>query len=150
MTQVRIDVSDFRGFGRSLSRAARDVSDEVRQSLREAGEDVGPKMRDAGAAAMPRSGGLSALVGQAVVVVKDHAGFGEDAEVEVGLASSVNLRNLDRGVVYHPVFGDRGVWVSQSVPSGHFSQAAREKGPQVIRDKVGDAVGRVIRSAARF
>lgn len=147
---VRVDVSDFDRFGRSLRAAARDVDGRVRKSMRESGGDVGPKMRDAGARAMPRRGGLAGIVQDAEVVVTERGGFGGDAKVEVGLSSHINLANLDRGTVYHPVFGNRGVWVAQAVPAGKFSQAARDEGPKVLRDRVGGAVADVIHSAATF
>ena len=91
-------------------------------------------VRDAGAAAMPRRGGLSARVAASTVSLRTAGGLGAGARIEVALRTreGYDLGGMDRGLIRHPVF-DTGAWVAQAVPAKAFSNAFDRGAPKVRR-----------------
>lgn len=60
------------------------------------------------------------------------------------------LRQLDDGILFHPVFGDRRDWREQGAPSvkpGWFTGPVEDAVPE-IRDAIGQALDNVVEKAA--
>lgn len=114
----------------------RDVRRAVYAGFREVGQPLGIRSRDAGAAAMPRRGGLSARLRQARVG-QQNATTGSNPRVVIRISAreGYDLPALDRGQLRHPVFGRRNVWREQAVPAKAWSTEF-EKGAPEVRDKV--------------
>jgi hypothetical protein len=122
-----------------LAHALRDAGDKVLRlavykTLRETAKPIGAEVLRKGAEKMPQRGGLAARVAQGNVTAGS-ALTGKYPKVELRLRTrdSYSLRQLDRGVLRHPVFGNRQVWVRQSVPEHAFSDAFQEFAPELRR-----------------
>jgi len=142
---ARVDVKSFRQFAGDLIQAQALIGPSLALELGDQADEIGQAMIREGASKMPRRGGLSATVAGSRAQVSRKVTW-DGAEVEVGLAGPVDLGTLDSGVVHHPVFGNRGVWVTQGVPSGAFTGAAN-RSMDKVEDGAARAVHRVIRAA---
>jgi hypothetical protein len=58
------------------------------------------------------------------------------------------LRNLDEGIIHHPLFGDREHWYAQGVEPGWFTGPAEKGGPRV-RSAIERALADVADKAVR-
>lgn len=123
---------DWRRLARGLKAADAPIRRSIRKGLRDVAKPLGVDMRDAGAAAMPRRGGLSARVARSTVSLRTAGGLGAGARVEVALRTKegYDLGGMDRGLIRHPVF-DTGAWVAQTVPARAFSDAFDRGAPKV-------------------
>ena len=88
-------------------------------------------VRDAAVRDLPHTGGLAARVAASSMTTSVRTGP-RTAGVRLTGRSKAG-RQLDRGFVDHPVFGDRGVWVHQGVPqaTGWWSRTLAERSPAV-------------------
>jgi hypothetical protein len=51
--------------------------------------------------------------------------------VTIRSRSAHAIGQIDQGVVRHPIFGNRKVWASQSVPAGAFTDPIKERAPEM-------------------
>lgn len=106
MTDVQIDMSQLREFGRVLHRLAPELEKEFRNGLAAAGEIIA-------AAARRKAGEFSTRIPATVKVRRR----GNRVRVVAGGpgapgAAAINNKGLT-GIFRHPVFGNREVWVDQ-------------------------------------
>ena len=123
---------DWRRLARGLKGSDAPLRRHIRKGLRDVGKPLGIDMRTAGAAAMPKRGGLSARVARSSVTLRTAGGLGAGARIEVALRTKegYDLGAMDRGLIRHPVF-DTGAWVAQAVPANSFSDAFDRGAPKV-------------------
>ena len=116
---MNIDASDYDRFAAKLKGADRKVAAAIRKRLRQAAKPIGEHVREEGSDPMPARGGLrDRLRGSRVTT----ALRGSGVDIWVGNRRKSQLSPIDRrGVVSHPVYGNRKNWASQSVPEGTFS-----------------------------
>lgn len=136
---------DFHELASRLKAAEKPLRTAVNKGLREVGKPLGQEMLKRGAAAMPRSGGLSARVANtAVTLGMLRGGKGAGGRVEIRLRSKegFDLPGMNRGKVRHRVFG-RGPWVSQSVPDGEFMKPFEESANEV-RDELATRIAKAL------
>lgn len=118
-----ISVEGVEGFVR-LSKALKAAGEkelrrELHTAMRRTARPLVPLVRASARANLPQRGGLAAQVAKEPVRVKVATGRTPGVHVVVGRKGG-GARATNRGVVSHPVFGDRSQWVTQEVP-----QAAR-------------------------
>jgi hypothetical protein len=122
------------------------------RGLRTAAKPLGEAMVRAGAADMPRRGGLSARVAASKVgVTASLTGANPRVLIRLRTRQGDDLSGMDRGQVRHPVFsraGRRPTWVRQSVPAGSFTRAFNAGAPQV-REALSRQIQQVVNAAAR-
>lgn len=124
----RVDVSDYERFAAKLKGAEPAVRRAIRKRLREAGKPLGEHVRDEGSGSMPSRGGLrSRLLGSPIAVALKTSGI----DIWVGNRRKSQIAPLDRGVLRHPVYGNRKKWVAQDVPEGAYSEAWESASPEV-------------------
>jgi hypothetical protein len=125
---VNIDASDYDRFAAKLKGADRKVAAAIRKRLRQAAKPIGEHVREEGSDPMPARGGLrDRLRGSRVTT----ALRGSGVDIWVGNRRKSQLSPIDRrGVVSHPVYGNRKNWASQSVPEGTFSEAFQSVPPE--------------------
>jgi len=109
-----------------ISQALREASDGgLRKSLTaemsKVAQPYGRFILAKGASQLPKHGGLSYLI----------AGGRVGVQVST-LRATISLpghdtKSIDKGVVRHPVFGDKKVWRQQAVPVGVFSTPFRQE-----------------------
>lgn len=134
---LRGDVAAYTRAGHAIAAASNgQVPRRVGAALRKVAQPLADRVIRDGAAVMPRRGGLSALVAASKAQVQASAS-GPRVGVRLRLvAGGASLRNLDAGVVRHPVFGNRQVWKAQAVPAGAFTDAFEAGAPTVEAEVV--------------
>jgi hypothetical protein len=124
---------DFYRLSKALKAAGRtDLRKELNKSLRAAAKPLIPQTRAAARQMLPKRGGLAdavARVPQRVQVRTGQATAG--VRIVVGKNRSA-ARASNRGLIRHPVFGNRQAWVEQKVPSGWFDDTLRRSGREVL------------------
>lgn len=94
------------------------------------------------AATLPSRGGLAALVASGSW--RTSAKTGRDAGVRIAVKGKADLDALDRGTLRHPVFGNRGTWVTQQVTPGWFSKPMEAGAPEVRKELLA-AIDEIVR-----
>ena len=126
-----------------------DLNKQVSAAMRKVARPLGAKVIEEGSQDMPQRGGLAARIRELGRVGVSNSLRGRVTSVNVILKHrGVNLRSLDAGVLRHPVFGNRGVWVQQQVPGGAFSRAFEREAPKV-RGEVTRAAQDVLEDVAK-
>ncbi len=117
--------------GRQLKAAPKELRKELLAEIRKEGkpavEDVKRQTDDY----LPRRGGLAERVARQSYGVRTRLA-GRSAGVRIqGTGRTVRaLRSIDAGSLRHPVFGNRDVWVSQSVRPGFFTEPLEKDAPR--------------------
>jgi hypothetical protein len=80
---------------------------------------------------LPHSGGLNTYVADgAKIAARNRVSVARSVGVRiVATEGGVNLTRMDKGVVRHPVYGNRSVWVNQDIASGWFTKPLNERAP---------------------
>lgn len=134
--QLRIEGLDkLQDLSVGLKEAAdRGVTNRVRAAIRAETKPAGLRILRKGAEEMPRGGGFAARVATQGRVGLQSALVAKNLHITMTLSNKgANMKALEAGVLRHPVFGNRGVWVRQSVPAGAFRRAFEAEAP-ALRD----------------
>lgn len=100
---------------------------ELLASLRAAAEPMKDAAREAARDELPKSGGLNEWVAGGQFAVRNRlTGFNAGVRITAG-NSNRHFRALDAGTAWHPVFGNRQVWRSNSVVPGWFTHTLDDK-----------------------
>lgn len=148
MSDVEVRVQGAQQLER-VARALKEAGDkklrsELNKALKQAAEPITAASRARALVTLPRHGGLAARAAGAPQKVSVRAS-GKQAGVRIGVAGR-GIAGSDRGVVRHPVFGNRSVFVNQTVRGGWFSKTAEASGPEVrtaLVQALEDVAGRV-------
>lgn len=142
---------DFRRAAAALNEAGdRTLRNKVYAAFRDAARPLGQAIADQAGAELPRRGGLGARVA-AAKIGQSNSTTGRNPGVALRLRSPYHLRELDNGVLRHPVFaraGRRRVWVQARVKPGAFSRPF-EAGADEVRRKLVEAVSQTVDEIAR-
>lgn len=125
-----------------LSRALKEAGDkDLRRELSRSIQRATKPMKAAVASAvldqMPSRNGLNRRLAKRKLSTRARAG--RDPGVRI---VGKDLGQLERGVVRHPVFGNKRVWVNQKVRSGVISGALERSAP-TAREEIERAVDRI-------
>lgn len=92
---------------------------------------------------LPRWGGLADVIGSTKIVVRTRTA-GRTVGVRITDPAHRRTRDMDRGEVRHPVFGNRKAWVTEQIKPGWFTRPMEEGSPhvRVAIVRVIDDVGR--------
>lgn len=137
---------DFLKLSKALKHAGRTgLRKELNKGLRKGAKPLIPKAKAAARANLPRSGGLAAQVAKEPMRVQVRTGRTPGVRIVVGKKRG-GARSTNRGTIRHPVFGNREVWVTQSVPRAKdwFDATMRKEAPRV-RPHLEEALERVAR-----
>lgn len=135
--------------GRQLKEAPKELRKELLAEIRKEGkpavEDVKRQTDDH----LPRRGGLAERVARQSYGVRTRLA-GRSAGVRIqGTGRTVRaLRSIDAGSLRHPVFGNRDVWVSQSVRPGFFTEPLENDAPR-FRRAIEKAIARTSNEVTR-
>lgn len=118
---------DFYRLSKALKAAGRgDLRKELNKALRNATKPLIRKTRQAALDKLPQRGGLARSIAKAPQRVQVRTGQQTAGVRIVGKGAS-----LDRGRFRHPVFGNREVFVEQTVEPGWFSETLAAGAPEV-------------------
>lgn len=65
------------------------------------------------------------------------------------MAGQVDLKRIDAGNLRHPVYGNRGAWVSQRVRPGFWSKTLEDKAPDKVREALLEVLDDVERQLSK-
>lgn len=142
----------FEEISHALKEAAdKDLTNNVRRSMREVAKPVGKAVVREGAAVMPHRNGFSQRVEQSKVGIQS-AVASKRVHVTIALSNKgSDLKSLDAGILRHPVFKTANrplIWRAQAVPKSAFSNALKAQAPIVRRGVLG-AMQHTLDNAAR-
>lgn len=99
-------------------------------TIREGARETIPDIRQSARDNLPRRGGLNERVAAAPFGVRV-ALAPSGGRVSIVGRGQKELRDIDRGRLRHPVFGNRKRWVQQSVEPGFASKPAAARAPKI-------------------
>jgi hypothetical protein len=98
---------------------------ELNKGLREGAKDMPDAARAAARSELPHAGGLAERIASAPMSISVGQG-----KVKIRVRG-IDARNADRGRLRHPVYGNRGAWVTQVIKPGWFTDRMRREAPKV-------------------
>lgn len=138
-----------------LSRALKDAGrtqmrKDLSKGLRTAAKPLVAETRAEALRRLPQRGGLARQVAKEPQRIQVRTGARTaGARLVVGNRRG-GARAANRGVIRHPVFGNRKVWVNQRVRPGWFDDPAAASAPRIRRElerTIDEIAGRVVRDA---
>lgn len=136
-----------------------DLRRELLRGIRVAVKPLPVAVKAAARSTLPSRGGLAGMVAGASITSRTRTTASRQQDVGVRLIGQrerdrskaarkgkkgaerppsrfVDIAAVDRGVIRHPVFGNREAWVSQQVRPGFWSGTINERADEVERDIV--------------
>lgn len=128
-------IEDLRKLGEAYKAGDKPLQKHIRSSLQASAKQLSSEVIRKGASRMPVRGGLAArLLASRGGVTVSLSGRNPQVSIRATSREGYALRQIDRGEVRHPLFGNRGHWYSQRVPEHAFSDAFKEGAPRVRED----------------
>lgn len=121
---------------------AKELRRELNKGIREGAKPLVDDARAAARANLPREGGLAERIATKPTAISSTA-----TGVRVRVRGS-DATSLDRGILRHPVFGNRDVWVTRNIRPGWFTDAMKREAPKV-RPHILAAMERIAEKIAR-
>lgn len=107
---------------------------ELYRDLNRATKSVRQQMKEAVGDALPSGGGLAADVQKNTRFSTVTSTSSRNLGVRIRARSKRSIRRMNNtGTLRHPVFGNRGVWVTQTVPKGFLDDPFEKAKPQLKR-----------------
>lgn len=103
---------------------------ELLRGIKAAADPVLGDVRTAAGADLPHRGGLAARVAGSKFSVQVRTGVNTTG-VRIRGQSAWNIAAMNRGVLRHPVFGNRDVWVTQAIRPSWFDHPIEVKAEPV-------------------
>ncbi len=135
----------------ALARLGRDLREagdvDLRRELLRAGRRMAAPIKvevaESARTTLPRRGGLSTAVAGAKVTVATRL-----SGKNVGVSFSTkwaehDLEGIDAGLVRHPVYGNRNLWVAQPVRPGYWTRVFEGPGADIAREEFLEAVDQI-------
>ena len=122
---------------------ARDLSNELMRGLTRAVAPMRSAIRASALSTLPSRGGLAGRIARSRITTRRRTG-GRTAGVSLVTSSEHSIRQMDRGILKHPVFGNKEVWVTQRVNSDWWSRPIRDHaaGAREEMDRVMEEIAR--------
>jgi hypothetical protein len=122
---------------------------ELHKNVKQAVRPLIPQARAAARSQLPKRGGLAKRVAGSPMRTKISTGRNRyGVRIEVVAGGGRGARRSNRGVIRHPVYGNRDRWVSQRVPDGWFDDTMRAATP-AIRKNVEKAIEKTLNDIAK-
>jgi hypothetical protein len=93
---------------------------ELLKQIRIAAKPLVQDVRNSAIDTLPARGGLNRQIRKGVGIRTRAAG--KSVGVRIVAKNRYAIKSMDKGRLRHPVFGNRDVWVAQSVPAGWFTR----------------------------
>jgi hypothetical protein len=140
--ELRVEGDAMKALQRKLKQVDRaDLRRELNRGLRDGAKPLVQHARDAARDNLPHAGGLNERVASRPTTISIAQG---GVRVRV---KGVDAASTNRGRLRHPVYGNREVWVTQTIQPGWFTDRMRQKAPGVRPDLI-KAMDRVAQKIA--
>ncbi len=120
----------------------KDLRRELNKGLRDGARPLVAEARAAARDDLPTRGGFGERIASLPTTVSITQG---GVRIKV---KGADARSANRGQIRHPVFGNMENWVTQTIPSGYFTNRMKREAPKVRPDLV-KALDRVAEKIAR-
>jgi hypothetical protein len=152
--------ADFRVTGADqIARAARALKaqgpggvqgrKELLRAIQSGTKELKADIKASARSSLPTRGGLNEVIAQSPISTRTRT-TGNSVGVRI-VATGKPLRDIEatnRGRLRHPVFGNRKVWVQQTIPAGWFDRPLQAGAPKV-RTELLAAMQRIIANVTR-
>lgn len=140
---------DFLRLSKALKEAGHgELRKELTAGMRQAAKPLIAQSRQEALRRLPKGGGLAKQASKVPQRVQVRTGVATaGVRIAVGTKGGV-ARAANRGLIRHPVFGNRDVWVDQHVPAGWFDDTMRAGAP-VVRPELEAAIDRMAEKIVR-
>ena len=150
--EIRVDgARQLAQVSRALKTASPALRRELADGIREGTEPVKREAMAELSAVLPIRGGASAQIPPTAKVVTQRLGGRASPGLRLRATSPGARRNLqaiDRGILRHPLFGNRDHWFTTRVPPGWFSRPTTAAMPR-LRKVLVDRMNTVARKIGR-
>ena len=141
MINTKLEVTDLRALHRNLVDAGQKrLWLDLRKQFRTAMKPLTSEIQESARSTLPRRGGLNEWVAASKITASIYTGqrrAGVDLKVsKKGSKRKHDIADLDKGLIRHPVHGNRKKWAYQSVPRGFASTPVRASRPRVAKQLV--------------
>lgn len=116
---------------RAEGEAGKGLRKELFRGINRATKPLKAEAKAAAARELPQAGGLAQVVARSRFTTRTRTGA-RSAGVSI-VAKGTAVRTTNRGMVRHPVFGNKKVWVTQDVEPGWFTDTMQRAAPLVQR-----------------
>lgn len=131
--------------------AARDLVYELRKAQRKAFQPLQKAIKEEALATLPKRGNYNVIMSKAVKVTVT-TGVGRNAlnarVYAKGKTEERDVRQVNAGVLRHPLFGHRRSWHTTRVRAGFVDRPVKALSDRVLQE-CADAVGKLNESIAR-
>ena len=129
MAALDVDASEYKAFAQKLKGAEKSVARKLRKRLRDAGKPLAEGVTQDGPEGLPSSGGLADWLRQSKGTVSMTQ---TRVEIKLSRGGKHDLGAINRGRLRHPLYGNRRVWVGQSVEAGTYDKAFDKHAEQAL------------------
>ena len=129
MAALDVDTSDYKAFTAKLKGAEKSVARNLRKRLREAGKPLADGLLQDGPEGLPSGGGLADWLRQSKGAVSMTQ---TKLQIRLARGGKHDLGAINRGQLRHPLYGNRRVWVGQSVEAGTYDKAFDKHAEQAL------------------
>ena len=129
MAALDVDVSDYKAFTAKLKGAEKSVARNLRKRLREAGKPLADGLLQDGPEGLPSGGGLADWLRQSKGAISMTQ---TKLQIRLARGGKHDLNAINRGRLRHPLYGNRRVWVEQSVEAGTYDKAFEKHAEQAL------------------
>ncbi|MGH3978085.1 MAG: hypothetical protein ACRDRZ_03625 [Pseudonocardiaceae bacterium] len=143
--EIRVQGADqFAALARRLKQAGdKELRRELYRGINRAAKPVRADIKRSALATLPTRGGLAALVAGSRIRVQRRTG-GASVGIRMVGTSAHDIAAMNRGVVRHPLHGNRGFWFAQAVPPGWWDRPTLATAP-AARDEIVSVIEHVKR-----
>lgn len=128
---VRVVRGDLKKAAAELHKAGRkELQSQIRKSVTESTKPFRRKVKQAALDALPAKGGLNRWAAVTPTAKTEFRGSEVSMRIQMRKGKH-DLESLDKGKARHPVFGNRGAWVTQSVRAGWFTKTVESESNEI-------------------
>lgn len=122
---------EFLALSKALKHAGQtELRKELNKAMRDGAKPLIPKARAEALRRLPQRGGLAKQVAKEPARVQTRTGKDPGVRIAIGKRQG-GARSANRGVIRHPVFGNRERWVNQKVKPGWFDDPMKASAPEI-------------------
>jgi hypothetical protein len=107
------------------------VKRDLLATIRASASEAIPGIRDSARQTLPHGGGLAEEVASLPYAVRTTLAA-SGGRVSIAGRGMKEIRDIDRGNLRHPVYGNRKVWRPQAVPPGFASTPITKQAPKIL------------------
>lgn len=121
----------FLALSKALKHAGQtELRKDLNKAMRNGAKPLVGKARSEAMSRLPQRGGIAKQIAKEPARVQTRTGKDPGVRVVVGKKRG-GARAANRGVIRHPVFGNRDVWVDQRVRPGWFDDPMKASAPEI-------------------